>query len=97
MASLPVIDDSKYGEVWGKAEDSEEDDHKKSAKFILMMNVWLNIGSIVINCLAFAFSRQSYLRRTIFGLIYCVLYLLVLILLGLWIGINPNKLESESS
>jgi len=57
MASLPVIDDSKYGEVWGKAGDPDDDDHKASAKLILEMNVWLNIASIVVNCLAFAFSR----------------------------------------
>ena len=57
MASLPVIDEAKYGEVWGKAEDIDEDDHRKSAKLILEMNVYINISAIVLNCLAFAFSR----------------------------------------
>jgi hypothetical protein len=60
------------------------------------MNLWINIPSFFVNCLAFACSRNSYEARAGFAILYAAIYLAVLVLVSIWLIVDPKDLSGAS-
>jgi hypothetical protein len=89
---LPLVDTTKFNEVWGNvAVDNSQ------LKMVVTMNLWVSIPSIFINCLAFACSRNSYMARAGFAILYGIIYIILLVLVILWIVIDPANQANASS
>ena len=89
LASLRVVSGEEYEDLW---ENDVLGDGTGFARVVLQINVWLTLAYILAASLASAFSRSSKLMAA-FGIVYVVLYVVVLVLVGLWIPVALLEID----